>query len=60
MQKYFQVSMILMQAFALNLTMDESTDIEQCPSTDPALWLTAPSTDTVNPEEERACDSENE
>ena len=60
MHKYFQVSLILMQAFALNLNMGESTDINQCPSTGPALWLSEPSIDTVNPEEERACDYEDE
>ena len=60
MHKYFQVSLILMQAFALNLNMGESTDINQCPSTGPALWLTEPSTDTINPEDDRACDSGDE
>ena len=60
MLKYFQVSLILMHAFALNLASDESTDIEQCPSTGPALWLTESSTGIVNPEEERACDYDEE
>ena len=60
MYKYFEVSLILMQAFALNLNMGESTDINQCPSTGPALWLTESSTGIVNPEEERACDYDDE
>ena len=60
MQKYFRASLVIVQAFALKITSDETTEITQCPSTDPALWLAGPATDFVNPEEERECDTEDE
>ena len=51
---------MLLQAAALNLALEDEEDLPQCTWDDRARWLPEASTDVVNPETERACDTDDE
>ena len=58
MLRYSQISLLFLQASALNLAQEEGSDIPQCTEDDPAIWLPEESTGLVNPETQGACDSD--